>query len=47
MFAWYWVADPCEDNNFPFVLNHVLHMQAEPAGKSYGMSGANISTAPV
>ena len=26
MFAWYWLADLCEDNEIPFVLGHALYM---------------------
>jgi len=34
MFAWYWVADFCEDNNIPFVLGHALYMKAIHGGKA-------------
>ena len=26
MFAWYWLADLCEDHTIPFVLGHALYM---------------------
>jgi transposase len=28
MFAWYWLADLCEDQAIPFVLGHALYMKA-------------------
>jgi transposase len=28
MFAWYWLADLCEDQSIPFVLGHALAMKA-------------------
>ena len=34
MFAWYWLADLCEDNNIPFILGHALYMRAIHGGKS-------------
>lgn len=34
MFAWYWLADVCEDNQLPFVLGHALYMKAIHGGKS-------------
>ena len=34
MFAWYWLADFCEDNGIPFVLGHALYMRAIHGGKS-------------
>ena len=34
MFAWYWLADVCADNQFPFVLGHALYMKAIHGGKS-------------
>ena len=34
MFAWYWLADLCEDNELPFVLGHALYMKAIHGGKS-------------
>lgn len=34
MFAWYWLADLCEDENIPFVLGHALYMRAIHGGKS-------------
>ena len=30
MFAWYWLADLCEDERIPFVLGHALYMKAHP-----------------
>jgi transposase len=34
MFAWYWLADLCEDEKIPFVLGHALAMKAIHGGKS-------------
>ncbi len=34
MFAWYWVADLCEDEHIPFILGHALYMRAIHGGKS-------------
>ena len=34
MFAWYWLADLCEDKNIPFILGHALYMRAIHGGKS-------------
>jgi transposase len=34
MFAWYWLADLCEDQHIPFVLGHALYMKAIHGGKS-------------
>lgn len=34
MFAWYWVADFCEDHNITFVLGHALYMKAIHGGKA-------------
>ncbi len=34
MFAWYWLADLCEDQRIPFVLGHALAMKAIHGGKS-------------
>ena len=34
MFAWYWLADLCEDEGIPFVLGHALYMRAIHGGKS-------------
>jgi len=34
MFAWYWLADLCEDHDIPFVLGHALYMRAIHGGKS-------------
>jgi transposase len=28
MFAWYWLADLCQDQSIPFVLGHALYMKA-------------------
>jgi len=34
MFTWYWLADFCEDENIPFVLEHALYMKAIHGGKA-------------
>ena len=34
MFAWYWLADLCEDEGIPFILGHALYMRAIHGGKS-------------
>jgi transposase len=34
MFAWYWLADLCEEQGIPFVLGHALYMKAIHGGKS-------------
>jgi transposase len=34
MFAWYWLADLCEDQHIPFVLGHALAMKLIHGGKS-------------
>jgi len=34
MFAWYWLADLCEDHMVPFVLGHALYMKAIHGGKA-------------
>ena len=34
MFAWYWLADLCEDQHIPFVLGHALAMKAIHGGKT-------------
>jgi transposase len=34
MFAWYWLADLCAENQIPFVLGHALYMKAIHGGKS-------------
>ena len=34
MFAWYWVADLCIQNNIPFVLGFALYMKAIHGGKA-------------
>src|SRR5450755_4301761 len=34
MFAWYWLADLCEDEAIAFTLGHALYMKAVHGGKS-------------
>jgi transposase len=34
MFAWYWLADLCEDNSIPFTLGHALYMKLIHGGKA-------------
>jgi transposase len=34
MFAWYWLADLCEEQRIPFVLGHALAMKAIHGGKT-------------
>lgn len=34
MFAWYWLADLCEDERIPFVLGHALAMKSIHGGKA-------------
>jgi transposase len=34
MFAWYWLADLCEDHSIPFALGHALYMKAIHGGKA-------------
>jgi transposase len=34
MFAWYWLADLCEQQKIPFVLGHALYMKAIHGGKA-------------
>jgi transposase len=34
MFAWYWLADLCEDKHIPFVLGHALAMKHIHGGKT-------------
>jgi transposase len=34
LFAWYWLADLCEQENIPFVLGHALYMKAIHGGKA-------------
>lgn len=34
MFAWYWVADLCAEQNIAFVLGHALYMKAIHGGKT-------------
>jgi hypothetical protein len=34
MFAWYWLANLCEDHQIPFVLGHALYMRMIHGGKA-------------
>src|SRR5262245_32286305 len=34
MFAWYWLADLCHEQQIPFVLGHALYMKALHGGKA-------------
>ena len=34
MFAWYWLADLCQEQKIPFVLGHALYMKAIHGGKA-------------
>ena len=34
MFAWYWLADLCEDEKIAFVLGHALAMKHIHGGKA-------------
>jgi transposase len=34
MFAWYWLADLCEDHAIPFTLGHALYMKLIHGGKA-------------
>jgi transposase len=34
MFAWYWLADLCDQEKIPFVLGHALYMKAIHGGKA-------------
>jgi transposase len=34
MFAWYWLADLCREQEIPFVLGHALYMKAIHGGKA-------------
>ena len=34
MFAWYWLADLCHEEEVPFVLGHALYMKAIHGGKA-------------
>src|SRR5246500_1404241 len=34
MFAWYWLADLCEDESIPFVLGHALYVKMIHGGKA-------------
>jgi transposase len=34
MFAWYWLADLCQEHDIPFVLGHALYMKAIHGGKA-------------
>ena len=38
MFAWYWLADLCEDHTIPFVLGHALYMKMIHGGKAKTVS---------
>ena len=33
-FAWYWLADLCDQNNIEFILGHALYMKAIHGGKA-------------
>jgi transposase len=33
-YAWYWLADLCEDEGIPFVLGHALYLKAVHGGKT-------------
>jgi transposase len=45
MFAWYWLADLCEDESIPFTLGHALYMKAIHGGKAKNdpIDGAKIA----
>jgi transposase len=45
MFAWYWLADLCEDHDIPFTLGHALYMKAIHGGKAKNdrLDGAKIA----
>jgi hypothetical protein len=51
MFAWYWLADWCEDEAIPFTLGHALSYARlvrcthESAGKKKGSGGKKIGNA--
>ena len=34
MFAWYWLADLCQEEDIPFVLGHALYLKAIHGGKA-------------
>src|SRR5262245_53482763 len=34
MFAWYWLADLCHEQDIPFILGHALYMKAIHGGKA-------------
>jgi hypothetical protein len=34
LFAWYWLADLCHEQNIPFVLGHALYRKASHGGKA-------------
>ena len=34
LFAWYWLADLCAEQNIPFVLGHALYLKAIHGGKT-------------
>lgn len=38
MFAWYWLADLCDEHQIPFVLGHALYMKAIHGGKTKALS---------
>ena len=40
MFAWYWLADLCEDQSIPFTLGHALYMKAVHGGAPEPQRGA-------
>lgn len=46
MFAWYWLADLCAQENIAFVLGHALYMKAIHGGKSKNdrIDSAKIAT---
>ena len=46
MFAWYWLADLCEDQGIPFLLGHALYMKAIHGGKTKNdkIDAAKIAT---
>ncbi len=42
MFAWYWLADLCEDESIPFTLGHALCMKAVRGGNSGPLGPADL-----
>src|SRR5262249_12010294 len=34
LFAWYWLADLCQEHDIPFVLGHALYVKAIHGGKA-------------